>query len=52
LTLSDGRPIVNTVLDIKRYLAQSGALDAKEFHEFWSSLTDEEKDDYKKTELK
>lgn len=49
----DGKENLNTVLQIKQYLATpEHPLEPSEFMEFWSSLTDAEKLEYKNTELK
>lgn len=43
----------NTIVEIKQYLTTPGDPSAsREFQDFWNSLTQEEKDEYKKAELK
>ena len=43
----------NSMLDIKRYLDdEKKPLTTDEFTEFWTSLSNEEKEQYKKMELK
>lgn len=43
----------NSMLDIKKYLGTpEKPLPSAEFAEFWTSLTEEEKDKFKKTPLK
>lgn len=43
----------NSIVEIKKYLSDGGEpLSTKEFHEFWGSLTQEEKDEFKRAELK
>lgn len=42
----------NTIVDIKKYLSTSeNPLTTKEFQEFWNSLTEEEKEEFRTTEL-
>lgn len=43
----------NSIVEIKKYLSDSGELlSGEEFAEFWKSLTQEEKDEFKRAELK
>lgn len=43
----------NSIVDIKRYLSTpENPLTTKEFQEFWASLSEDEKDEFKKAELK
>ena len=39
---------LNSIVDIKKFL---GPIEGAEFKEFWDSLTDEEKEEYKNTPL-
>lgn len=42
----------NRIVEIKKYLSTpENPLTTKEFQEFWSELTEEEKDEFKKAEL-
>lgn len=42
----------NSISDIKKYLSEGGEpLENSEFMEFWNSLTDEEKEEFKNTPL-
>lgn len=44
----------NSIVEIKRYLlgANPEPTASKEFQEFWTSLSEEEKEEYRTTELK
>jgi len=43
----------NSLVEIKQYLSTpENPLSTKEFQEFWSTLTEEEKHEFKTTELK
>jgi hypothetical protein len=43
----------NSIVDIKKYLStEESPLTTKEFQEFWNSLSEAEKDEFRKTELK
>lgn len=43
---------MNTITDIKRYLSDGeNPPDNAEFMEFWNSLSDEEKDEFRNTPL-
>lgn len=43
----------NSIVEIKKYLSDGGeSLSTKEFTEFWNSLSEEEKDEFKRAELK
>jgi hypothetical protein len=44
----------NTIVEIKKYLStpDQPPMSNKEFMEFWNSLTEEEKDEFRKVELK
>lgn len=49
----DNGEVNNSIVDIKKYLSTSdNPLSTKEFQDFWNSLTEEEKNEFKKTELK
>jgi hypothetical protein len=49
---SDDGKKENSIVDIKKYLSTpENPLTTKEFQEFWSSLTEEEKVEFKTTEL-
>lgn len=43
----------NTIVEIKKYFQtpDQPSLSNKEFMEFWGSLTEEEKDEFRKTDL-
>lgn len=41
----------NSISDIRRYFEQDRPMEANEFVVFWKSLTDEEKDEFKKADL-
>jgi hypothetical protein len=42
----------NTVVDLKKFLSTpENPLTSKEFHDFWSSLNDKEKEEFRKTKL-
>jgi hypothetical protein len=42
----------NSIVDIKKFLASPGKpVPMDEFKEFWDSCTDEEKEQFKRTEL-
>lgn len=44
---------VNSIVDIQKYLSTlENPVKAKEFQEFWVSCSDEEKEEFRKTELK
>lgn len=43
---------VNSIVEIKKYLSDGKELLSTEFDEFWKSLTQEEKDEFKRAELK
>lgn len=44
---------VNSIVEIKQYLTTPGdPLASKEFQDFWNSLTQAEKDEFKRAELK
>lgn len=46
-------PDKNSLTDIKRFLGSDGnPVSNTEFSEFWKSLSNEEKDEYKNAELK
>ena len=48
-----GKKEGNSIVDIKKYLATpEKPVTNAEFTNFWNSLTEEEKQEYKKTELK
>lgn len=42
----------NTMIDIRDFLATSGNLKEGEFKEFWDSLTEEEKEEFRTSPLK
>lgn len=43
----------NKLVEIKQYLSTpENPLTTAEFQEFWNSLTDEEKDEFRRTELR
>ncbi len=43
----------NSIVDIKKYLSTpENPLTTKEFQEFWNSLSEEEKNEFRKSELK
>jgi folate-dependent tRNA-U54 methylase TrmFO/GidA len=43
----------NSIVDLKKYLStEDQPLTMEEFKEFWESLTEEEKTEFKKMELK
>jgi hypothetical protein len=43
---------VNSIVDIKKFLSTpENPLTTKEFQEFWSSLSEEEKEEFRKTPL-
>lgn len=43
----------NSIVDIKKFLATpERPVDSKEMTDFWSSLSDEEKEEFKNAELK
>lgn len=47
--MADGK---NTIVDIKKYLStESNPLTMAEFNEFWTSLSEEEKEEFRTTEL-
>jgi hypothetical protein len=50
----DNGEIHNSIVEIKRYLLGSNPepMASKEFQEFWMSLSEKEKDEYRTTELK
>lgn len=42
----------NTIIDLKKYLStEENPLSMAEFNEFWKSLSEEEKTEYKTTKL-
>lgn len=50
----DDEAMFNTIVEIKKYFMTPGQppMTNKEFMDFWGSLTEEEKDEFRKTELK
>ena len=43
----------NSIVDIKKYFERDDKpISTKEFNDFWKSLTEEEKEDFKKADLK
>lgn len=47
--MADGE---NSIMDIKKYLhTEENPLSMAEFNEFWKLLTEEEKEEFKNTEL-
>ena len=44
-------PVENSIVDIKKFLQDGTDVDMAEFNEFWKSLTDEEKADFRSTPL-
>lgn len=42
----------NSIVDIKKFLStQENPVSTQEFHEFWNSLSDEEKEQFKNEKL-
>lgn len=51
--MEDGEKSLNSIVDIKKYLSTpENPLTTKEFQEFWSSLTEAEKSEFRNTVLK
>lgn len=51
--MAEDEETFNTIVEIRKYLNTDGEpCSTREFMEFWESLTEEEKDEFRKTELK
>jgi len=51
--LEESEENFNTIVEIKKYFMSPGQppLSNKEFMEFWGELTEQEKDEFRRTEL-
>jgi hypothetical protein len=50
--MSEEQPVQNTVTQIREFLTGDIPLKQGEFVEFWKSLTDEEKDEFRHADLR